>query len=973
MNIRFAEINIHNFLSFEEAHIDFSDYKGFVSVIGVNNNPADNAKSNGSGKCFGKGTSVMMWDGRCKNVEDIRIGDIVMGWDSTPRAVLATHSGYGHLYRVRGNYGNGSQFNNSYEYVCSENHILTLKKTCGNDTPSDRVGSIIDISIEDYMSKSDAWKSHHNQFIVPITDFYQRHISQSLPIDPYYLGLWLGDGNSRDTRITSADDEIVQYICAYAQSLGCRFSVENGNGKSKAKKYGICGFGRDNDSANHNLMCKFRELDLIKNKHIPLIYLTASYEDRMKLLAGLIDTDGWKESGYYGITQKNDILSRNILQLARSLGFKCSNSRQWNKKYQRYYNRISITGNVWDIPVLVARKKIEKYNIQRPQTIKPIIEQIDDGEWYGFQISGDGRFLLESGLVVHNSAIFDSLVWCLTGNTVRGIKDVKNLFTEGDCKVDLRLTLDGKEYEIIRTKGKSSGLTVIENGKDISGKGVRDTEVILSERLKDIDSTLIGSVILLGQGMPNRFSNNTPSGRKEVLETLSKSNFMIDDLSNRIAKRKSVLDESYQNAIAESYGIKSDISTTESQILKTQNEIDNITVIDDLKRENERLSEIYNEKTTKYNEINETYTKADADLTQFRTLYVEAKSSIDDKIKTETKGLKDQLEYEQNEINAVNAKTTVLKKEIERIKSIKDVCPTCGQKIQGVHKPDTTEQENEYQNLLQTLSNHRQRYDELQKKLTDTTKIISDRESANLNKLVDDGKNQAAIVESIKKSVNALKLEIDNLDLTIRANNTKIEMYGQSKENLIKELADLENKLEEHKKRLEENQSIIGVYERRLEIIKKFSTAVSRDFRGILLEDIIAYLNKVIAKYSDTVFGHRKCSLVLDKNALDIIYCDKQYESLSGGERQKVDVIIQFALRYMLCSMMNFSSNIIVLDEVFDNCDAEGCDRIIKLISTELSDIESVFIITHHNFELQLPTDCDIMVTKDGNNISRIV
>ena len=94
---------------------------------------------------------------------------------------------------------------------------------------------------------------------------------------------------------------------------------------------------------------------------------------------------------------------------------------------------------------------------------------------------------------------------------------------------------------------------------------------------------------------------------------------------------------------------------------------------------------------------------------------------------------------------------------------------------------------------------------------------------------------------------------------------------------------------------------------------------------------------------------------------------------MSGGERQKVDVIIQFALRYMLCHLLNFQSNIIVLDEVFDNCDSAGCDKILQLITAELSDVETVFVITHHAFELTLPSDYDIIVAKGADGISRIV
>lgn len=570
------------------------------------------------------------------------------------------------------------------------------------------------------------------------------------------------------------------------------------------------------------------------------------------------------------------------------------------------------------------------------------------------------------------SALFDALCWALTGETVRGVKDVKNIFTDGDANVELEFNIDDNHYKVIRTKGKSSSLKLIKNDKDISGKGVRDTEEILKQTLGDIDKTLIGSVILLGQGMPDRFSNNTPSGRKEVLENLSKSNYMIEDLANRIAKRKLLLEAEYQDVIANSYSIKSNISITETQILKIRNNIDDISVINNLYNTNKALGAEYNEKSLEYNKINESYSQADANLTRLREEFVEAKASVDDKIKEDTKGLKNQFEYEQNEINAINAKLSVLKKEIDRIKSIKDICPTCGQKIQGVHKPDTTEQEKEYQNLLNLLSKHKNKSSDIQSKISEIENGVKDATRVILDKLVSDGKNQAATVESIKKSMNALKSEIDNIDLTIRTNKAKIEMHNQNKDNLVNELHDFENKLNGYKKQLDENQSSMDLYTRRLEIIKKFSTAISRDFRGILLEDIIAYLNKVIAKYSQTVFGHSNLKLELDKNNLNIVYSDKYYESLSGGERQKVDVIIQFALRYMLCNMLNFSCNIIVLDEVFDNCDIEGCDKIIELISKELSDIQSVFIITHHAFELSLPTDYDIIITKDAGGISHI-
>ena len=73
----------------------------------------------------------------------------------------------------------------------------------------------------------------------------------------------------------------------------------------------------------------------------------------------------------------------------------------------------------------------------------------------------------------------------------------------------------------------------------------------------------------------------------------------------------------------------------------------------------------------------------------------------------------------------------------------------------------------------------------------------------------------------------------------------------------------------------------------------------------------------------------------------------------------------------MLCKYLGFSSNIIVLDEIFDNLDSEGCENILNLISTKLTDVQSIFIITHHQ-DLQIPMDNEIVVIKGQDKISRI-
>ena len=120
------------------------------------------------------------------------------------------------------------------------------------------------------------------------------------------------------------------------------------------------------------------------------------------------------------------------------------------------------------------------------------------------------------------SSIFDAIAWALTGETIRGLtNNVVNKNTSGGTLVSLYFDCDGSSYNVIRTRDHSvfkSNMFLRVNGVDKSGKGLRETEKILNDYLPDISMGLIGSVIVLGQGLPQRFTNNTPPGRKEVLE-----------------------------------------------------------------------------------------------------------------------------------------------------------------------------------------------------------------------------------------------------------------------------------------------------------------------------------------------------------------------------------------------------------------------------------------------------------------------
>jgi DNA repair exonuclease SbcCD ATPase subunit len=150
-------------------------------------------------------------------------------------------------------------------------------------------------------------------------------------------------------------------------------------------------------------------------------------------------------------------------------------------------------------------------------------------------------------------------------------------------------------------------------------------------------------------------------------------------------------------------------------------------------------------------------------------------------------------------------------------------------------------------------------------------------------------------------------------------------------------------------------------------------TLIKRDFRGYLLENIIKYIDQVAKEYCNIVFGTKELNVYLDGNALDISYCGKMFDNLSGGEKQRVDLILQFALRKMLNAYLNTSSNILVLDEITDFLDKQSCKAIMKLIELELINIESVFVVSHHATELELPIDSELKIVKNEYGISEVI
>lgn len=181
---------------------------------------------------------------------------------------------------------------------------------------------------------------------------------KELPIDPYILGVWLGDGSSSSGEVTSADTEIIDAI----RNLG--YEVR----KSSSKYHYYV----------QSLITDLRALNLFKNKHIPFEYLTSSVDDRLELLRGLMDTDGYTDKlGRCEYVSVRYELAEHVKLLVTSLGIKVYITEDDAKLYGKFISKRYRIRFKTDLSVFkLTRKKIIQESAKSPKNSWRLIKSI---------------------------------------------------------------------------------------------------------------------------------------------------------------------------------------------------------------------------------------------------------------------------------------------------------------------------------------------------------------------------------------------------------------------------------------------------------------------------------------------------------------------------------------------------------------------------------------------------------------------
>lgn len=516
------------------------------------------------------------------------------------------------------------------------------------------------------------------------------------------------------------------------------------------------------------------------------------------------------------------------------------------------------------------------------------------------------------------SALFESILWVLTGSTSRGLKHVSNKYTEQGAQVELDLTINGVEYTITRSEKPSKSLSILQGEVDLSGATYTKSNSVLSDLLNGIDYDQLTSIILLSQGLPGRFTSLSPSARKSRLESISGITENLQSLSTSI-------DYKYNQ-------INSELTSTRSILSKLEGSISS------LDQSNSRIESKLKEpliEASEYNKIIEELNTLESEISELQS----TKGTISQKVSELSKD-KSQLTMSKSQIT----------QQVSRIKSelasfSKSVCPTCGATREFTN--EINQRTEELQTLIPQEAEFNVKLESIEEILPELTSELQSITQELTNK-----SRRLSEITQISKEYEAQESERSNYQAVIDENNSEIAKLSEDRSALTEKVSELSNQLA---------------------IASYYKSNLSKKFRTYLMESVVESMNSKLSEISKFLYQVQgEVTLQCNGNNIDIYLGDREVESLSGGELRRVDLIIQLAQRELTEQYSGFSCNLLVLDEVLDYLDASGVSNVISMIEAKSMDVNTLMVVSHRS-DIDLSCDTKLTVVKGSNQISQLL
>lgn len=601
------------------------------------------------------------------------------------------------------------------------------------------------------------------------------------------------------------------------------------------------------------------------------------------------------------------------------------------------------------------------------------------------------------------SSVFEAIIYALFEETSSGEKDVANRIKNDGFTIKLDFDINGDSYQILRqNKSNKSSVVIYKNGNDISARNKTDTNKLIAQILGISKSIFLDSVFL-SQNANTNLASLTPTARKERLEILTNTDSVVNNFKEKLKDKQTEYEAECVNAQLDMNKLNGSIETNKKQQQDLQFKIDEIN------KEIERLKQLgdldkldneikYKEEVEMLdlnnllNKLTEFIENKEKEVEELRKLGEDNLSKKDelerqkqDKL-NEWNNLDKSVQEKQSNIKFAEQDNKRIDKEIEKIKN-SDRCPTCGRKYEDANEEHIQQAIKE---LEDGKSENSSRIEQLQSEIfeiqTQKSNVENEgRELANklseVNSLIEEHKKQVMDKDDERKDLvnkrqttefNKTKCqnEINELknkkEQILKSQISNIDEYKEMINNIDKDI----NKLNE---KLEENEIKYNKYNDYVSVTKNSIQLVTKEFRTYLLQNSLQYLNKLLQDYSQQLFSNEKdiIRIIEDDTKLNIVLGDATYESLSGGEKTRVNIALLLAQKSLANIVGNISCNIIILDEILGYCDSQAEENVINLLTQELESLESIYMVSHK--EIPIGYDTQLVILKDRQGLSRIV
>jgi DNA repair exonuclease SbcCD ATPase subunit len=502
------------------------------------------------------------------------------------------------------------------------------------------------------------------------------------------------------------------------------------------------------------------------------------------------------------------------------------------------------------------------------------------------------------------STILDALSFGLFGKPFRKINkpQLVNSITQKNCLVEIEFSIGSKEYKIVRGI-KPTVFEVYQNGNLLNQNAeMKDYQELLEKQIIKVNHKSFSQVVVLGSATFQPFMQLSSGQRREIIEDLL--DLQIFTVMNSILKDKVLINsENIYEVNTSKKLVNSKIELTKSHLQELQ--INNNKLVEEKEKNIKDTNKKIQEYTNKIDRITKQIEICKKDIGD--------NDSVSRKLEKLSK-LRHQIE----------AKVAILNQDVVFFSNHEN-CPTCKQNIDKNFRDKTIEEK--------------------------TSQIKDTEEGLKLLSLeYETANNRLKQIMNLNNDIQKFEMERVEYKTTINSLNKYIEQLIQEIEKLKDKNEVVDVKIVDYEKELNALETRYNELSEEKEVLSA-ATVLLKDtgIKSKIIRQYIPVINKLINKYLSSMDFF--VSFELDENFNETIKSryrdDFSYASFSEGEKQKIDLALLFTWRAIAKLRNSISTNLLIMDEVFDSSlDQNATDYLMNIIR-EIAKDNNIIIISH--------------------------